>query len=325
MQSCKQGLEEKTNLKLVLLTCKVLLLQNISDPELQLFKSLFAVNFPTFVENSQLKFVLFHLLMNRIVRYTFDKKDFKRLGSSLIDKNSVRMFYWYNPQDKFMNWGDILGPVIVEKLSHLKVVHTTKKVQNVSLLYGVGSILTQAMEDRRPYVTWGPGLIKAPTDVELMGAINRSSIHLKNGKMLSVRGPESQVAMLAMRGTFAQISKDPGLLISHIFPARHFPKPKEAEVCLIPHYVDKQMVVKVLKANKTSSSKKIKLISVSTMETNYNRFAEQVAREIISCRRVLSSSLHGLIASHAYRIPGKHAQNTIVAPCSTQSEISVFK
>ena len=97
---------------------------------------------------------------------------------------------------------------------------------------------------------------------------------------------------------------DSGLIASKLFPLSN-KKKSFAAVCVIPHYVDKTIVAKILNQVVLRNMKEIKVLSIASTETNFIKFVEHFAREIVSCRRVLSSSLHGLIASHAYGIPGK--------------------
>ena len=84
-----------------------------------------------------------------------------------------------------------------------------KETQNGPIFYGVGSILHLAMRDKRSLFTWGSGLIEAPNASQLEALVT-SDKESSNQHYFSVRGPETQIAMLALRGTFARISKDPG-------------------------------------------------------------------------------------------------------------------
>jgi hypothetical protein len=64
---------------------------------------------------------------------------------------------------------------------------------------------------------------------------------------------------------------------------------KEFDVGIVPHYVDYEYV-----KEKYQNYKIINVINSNPLE---------VAKEITKCRYIISSSLHGIIAAHAYNIP----------------------
>ena len=298
-ESCVEAIEPVMAKSVVNISCQVLLLRALSEKDIQLFKRDFSSEFPHHYELSEIKFVLFHLLMDRIVRYSHSKEDILSFGKSIIDKGVVHMYYWFGSgRDRFGNWGDILGPVIVQKLSRIKVVFADRKTKVFPIFYGIGSILTQAMDDGRSLFTWGSGLIKCPNAKELqIMSFDEKLDH----QYFSVRGPETQMAMLALRGVFPRVSKDPGLLISSIFPLE---KKQPTKICIIPHYVDHSIVTKALNDNSGKQKSQIKIIQISSNANDFSKFAEHVPTEVLNCKKVLSSSLHGLIVSHSYGIPG---------------------
>ena len=163
------------------------------------------------------------------------------------------------------------------------------------------------MDDGRSLLTWGSGLIKCPNAKELqIMSFDEKLDH----QYFSVRGPETQMAMLALRGVFPRVSKDPGLLISSIFPLE---KKQRTKICIIPHYVDHFIVTKALNKKKVTTKivtkagkqkSQIKMIQISSNANDFSKFAEHVPTEVLNCKKVLSSSLHGLIVSHSYGIPG---------------------
>jgi pyruvyltransferase len=65
---------------------------------------------------------------------------------------------------------------------------------------------------------------------------------------------------------------------------------KEHELGIIPHYVDYE------RTKKENKDKKILIINILDG-------IEKVMDDINRCKRIISSSLHGIIASHAYGIP----------------------
>jgi len=86
-------------------------------------------------------------------------------------------------------------------------------------------------------------------------------------------------------GECPEIYGDPALLL----PLFCKPKEKEYKIGIVPHYKDYKQV--------SANYKKYKIINV------VNKNPLNVAKEISSCEYIISSSLHGIIAAHAYGIP----------------------
>lgn len=61
---------------------------------------------------------------------------------------------------------------------------------------------------------------------------------------------------------------------------------------IIPHYADYQIVAELYK-----DQKNVLIIDLMTNDV------ESVTNQILKCRKILSSSLHGVIVAHAYQIP----------------------
>ena len=81
---------------------------------------------------------------------------------------------------------------------------------------------------------------------------------------------------------------DPGLLAMFLFNLSGIQK--KYTLCIIPHYIDKNL--KILENLKIKNSKILNI-------TDENNFMYQLAK----CKRVISSSLHGLILSDSLIIP----------------------
>ena len=120
------------------ITCKALLLQNLSETDFNLFKSNFISQFPQFYSKSQIRYFVFHTIVNSLVRYSFSQQEIKTLGDEIFSEDGFEI-YFYNP-GTLNNWGDILGPVLVSKLSNFDALKSAKN-QNSSLFYTIGSVL----------------------------------------------------------------------------------------------------------------------------------------------------------------------------------------
>ncbi|QBQ55138.1 polysaccharide pyruvyl transferase family protein [Nitrosococcus wardiae] len=180
--------------------------------------------------------------------------------------------YWYYSK----NFGDALNPYLIEKISGIKPKHcpfiytTLGVIKNYA---AIGSIFS---------------LIGHKTTVWGSGVMSPKAIVRRPQEILAVRGPLSREILLKKGINCPKIYGDPSLLL----PKYYDPKsPKEYELGIIPHYMDFNKAKKQIKDNKI-----IKVINIKTP-------IEQVIEDIFSCKKTLSSSLHGLIISHAYNIP----------------------
>lgn len=172
------------------------------------------------------------------------------------------------------NWGDIIGPTIIKHFSKSQKIEATDKKVGGKLV-SIGSVMAAA---RPNDLIWGTGIIR---DKEYLP-------HLRQVKFFGVRGPKTRQHLLDLGHQVPEIYGDPGLL----YPMIYNP---EIEVThewgVIPHYVDESdESIKALK------DQGVKVIDICAGE---KEFIDQLK----SVRKVLSSSLHGLIAADAYGIP----------------------
>lgn len=187
-----------------------------------------------------------------------------------LDEDSIKLF-WYNRET---NFGDYLNYDLVSNL-------TDKKVQWVPYNYNkeyymaIGSILQVATDKT---IVWGSGLI------------DDKQLPIKKPKeILAVRGPLTRKRLLDAKIKCPEIYGDPALLI----PEYYFPNnEKEFDLGIIPHYVDKHNDFFLQKFNSN-----IKIIDIE--QPNYKKFIDDVT----SCKKIISSSLHGIIIADAYDIP----------------------
>lgn len=169
------------------------------------------------------------------------------------------------------NWGDDLNEYLIEKVSGKKVViYPYSKKKHI---LGIGSILHRAKNNS---VVWGSGFISEKSSTQ------------KNLDIKLLRGPKTAKKLNWSGLEFG----DPGICIRNFY----FPDiKKKYRYGLIPHHVDK-MHPAVLKLTKRED---VLLIDI---QQDIEPFIEQ----LLSCERIISSSLHGLIASDSYSIPNLH-------------------
>ena len=139
------------------------------------------------------------------------------------------------------------------------------------VVFGAGSILNRAKHNS---VIWGTGFM-FPNDKVT-----------KPKKILSVRGPLTRKRLLDIGHECPECYGDIGLILPYFF---YPPFIKTHKIGIIPHYIDIPRFNKIY----TEENENIKIIDVS-------KPVPRVIRDILSCEMTVSSSLHGIIVSHAY-------------------------
>jgi hypothetical protein len=175
---------------------------------------------------------------------------------------------WWSRTPQPGNFGDILTPVV---LSHYGIEHrweTRKAAQAMC----IGSIIGHA---RAGQIVMGSGA---------MWANDRPH---PEAQYLWVRGPLTAAAVEAAGGECPQVYGDPAMLLPRVFPRDADPV---HEIGVFPHYVD-------LPRFRQAPNLINPLMPV-----------REVLRRLWSCDRIVSSSLHGIIAAHAYGIPAAWVQ-----------------
>ncbi len=182
--------------------------------------------------------------------------------------NSVRVHWWRGANDS--NFGDAITPYIIEKLSGKKVQYSNKYCLKPFYLV-TGSILCNANKNS---IIWGSGIVEQKQKIK------------KPNKILAVRGPLTRKRLLELGYECPKIYGDPALILPKIYNPK---VTKRYQLGIIPHYVDYEEIYKVI------DNKNIKVINLLDP-------IEKVIKEIKSCKYTISSSLHGIITSHAYGI-----------------------
>jgi hypothetical protein len=174
------------------------------------------------------------------------------------------------------NFGDWLSPALCAHLSGREIVHAPP--ERCELL-AIGSILGRVGHGWFSHKTtvWGSGFIEdqSPT----------SSKH----RYCAVRGHRTAALL---KGTSVDAFGDPGLLCGRLFPELSA-IPKRYPIGVIPHYKDRghPAVDAFLAAHPGAVT-----IDVFNEPTD-------VLRRVAECEFILSSSLHGLVVSDAFRVP----------------------
>lgn len=189
--------------------------------------------------------------------------------------------FWQTPKNtnegSFDNFGDVIAKDIVTFFTDAKVkwqrpqdakwYHFPKKIYLT-----VGSIVKQS---NRFCDIWGAG-------------IKERNFHIKGVNSIhAVRGPQTRNELINRGYHVPEIYGDPALLMPLIHPINA----KGDDIGIIPHYVDYRQVLSC-----GTMPSNIKIIDLTNS-------VNVILNNINSCNKIFSSSLHGLIVSHAYGVP----------------------
>ncbi len=191
--------------------------------------------------------------------------------------NSIIVAYWSRSEAVKDNWGDKLSPALIHGLTGLPVTH----VNNI-----------KGWQDRLVYRIIGSGLsnIKPNEAIWGMGFIDETSdVPDSPGPIYAVRGPKSRNRLIQAGIHCPEIYGDPAIL----YPLLYWPDITPTfDVGIIQHCRE----IDVISPPKVPAGISVKYIDV---RGDINNFVD----EILSCRMIISSSLHGIICAHSYGIP----------------------
>lgn len=188
-----------------------------------------------------------------------------------ITRKSVRL--WWHDNGGISNFGDELNPFLVEKISgtQIKKIYKIPRFSYRRVNLVIGSIIHVA---NRYCNVWGSGIIRKKTIV-------------KGGNFFAVRGPYTRYRVLQSGHKCPEVFGDPALLLPRYYVRK---KTADYDIGITPHIVDFDLIKDRIK------DERILVIDLKKPVT-------KVIDAILSCRVILSSSLHGLIVAHSYGIP----------------------
>jgi len=168
------------------------------------------------------------------------------------------------------NFGDILTPFILNHYGfRVNYVHWNN-IQQADVIC-VGSIARLAI---------------ANTIVLGSGIMSKGEQLCADAKWKWVRGPLTRNLVLKNGGYCPEIYGDAAMLLPKIWPGARRTLYK---IGIVPHYVDYELI----------KQKYPDEFIVNLVDDN----PKNVIKQITSCDCIISSSLHGIIAAHAYGIP----------------------
>lgn len=195
---------------------------------------------------------------------------------SLTNQLNV-LWSWYEPR----NFGDWIGPYLFWKITgkrplFCRPARIEGRIPNrATTVASAGSILRHIVVPDKVRV-WGSGII------------SMNDTFQRPLKIHAVRGPRSMKRVRELGYECPEVFGDPGILLPQVYAPKI---EKRYPLGIIPHYFDFKQVALSLETRRD-----LHVIDVT-------RDVESVVDQILSCEATLSSSLHGLILSHAYGIP----------------------
>lgn len=207
------------------------------------------------------------------------------------EKIQFPMFY-----SRFANFGDLLNELLLERLFCLSV---RQENYTTASLIGCGSIMDRLLDN---------SVLNNPDDIDRrVLALREQAIHVWGSGLMfhyppgeqkalrsmvfhAVRGELTRKDMSEILGTEVKcVLGDPGLLASLAVPEEE----KIWDYGIVPHFFDADDPV-IMRMKKHYSN---------SLVINVRERPEIVVRQISQCRKIMSTSLHGLIVADSYRIP----------------------
>lgn len=207
----------------------------------------------------------------------------------ILDAGAIPLTWW----SVAPNFGDLLSPYLIEKLTSKSVKHIKNRVgskQKSPLLtfseppfsyLAIGSIISRANKNS---IVWGSGSF----GTELKRDLNPKA------KYLAVRGPLTRNLLRIYGINCPEVYGDPALLLPSVFNP---PVKKKYSIGVILRWSETDW-------HNVKSEGDIKKINLGTEDI------EGTLTDILSCERIVSSSLHGIILADAYGIPSAWLSST---------------
>lgn len=175
----------------------------------------------------------------------------------------MKAYFWKNKQ----NFGDRLTPLLLSRFANINVEWSTA---NASDIVVVGSILEQLPRDYKGIIL-GSGKLHSKTIVDFPEA-----------NILALRGP---LTAKGVKGNF--VLGDAGLLADELIPVQE----RIHNLGIVAHWTDR-----TLEFDSRFSKYNPKIIHVTDDPID-------VITQIAQCKKIISSSLHGIILADALGIP----------------------
>lgn len=185
----------------------------------------------------------------------------------VFKKPAIKAYWW----TRVANFGDALAPLLLSRFADLNAV-VLAPVAEASIA-SIGSILEHIPAGWKGHIV-GSGRLHED-----------SNLKIDSAKILALRGP------LSARGIPGQFALgDPGLLANELIGQQT----KCWDLGILPHWQDEELADKFTALIPPEFTCRVIYPSSDPI---------QVLKEISACRRLVTSSLHGMIVADAMGIP----------------------
>jgi pyruvyltransferase len=190
-----------------------------------------------------------------------------QVGNLLELDGRVPVRWWI----KADNFGDLLSPWLIAKMTGREVVFADPKKPHY---LAIGSVLNRANWQSH---VWGAGAF----------GVEDNAVFGPRATYYAVRGPLSRVRLVTLGIRCPEVYGDPALLA----PAYFSPKvPKTYQYGIVARWSEPRW-------HEAEIGPGVRIIDLGTADV------EGVIQAILSCRRIVTGSLHGLVIADAYGIP----------------------
>lgn len=188
---------------------------------------------------------------------------------NIFKRAPIRAYWWKSVS----NFGDALAPLLLSRFADLDRIEWAP-VGDVQIV-SIGSVLEHIPSDWTGYIV-GSGRLHENSQLKF---------EPRWAKILALRGP---LSARCIHGNFAL--GDPGLLANELIEYQE----KQWDIGIVPHWRDDQLVPRFKAMIPPRESVKVILPQGDPL---------QVLRDIASCKKLVTSSLHGMIVADALGIP----------------------
>lgn len=211
-------------------------------------------------------------MINSLKKFWNRNNKILNCSSRKTKKNCVNLHWWsMNRKDHIENIGDYLSLVVCNYMLDKRSLTFDIDVGKTKHLYAIGSIIQGGMQNA---TIWGSGL---------KGDFNRQDKILNHFRKLDirlVRGPETRRILCKNRYKCDENYGDPALLM----PLIYSPNVSKKRDYLVVLHKDTELKLEN---------------SIMPLGTDYHDFIDRLNES----KKVISSSLHGIILAEAYGIP----------------------
>jgi pyruvyltransferase len=178
------------------------------------------------------------------------------------------------------NFGDLLTPLLIDRFIHLPHIQASPQEANLVI---VGSILEHIPNNWDN--AWN-GVIAGA------GFLHENSKMVVKRKVLAVRGPMTASRILTSSTgcafkKYEGVLADPGLIADELVPEQI----KQYNLGIVPHWTDTSLALNPI-------FKKFNPLIINVADDPL-----KVIAQIGQCKKIVSSSLHGIILADAFGIP----------------------